>query len=116
MNSILPTPLIVLFTILLVIRAIRHQQSLYRCVNWKKYRRMIIQLLSISGLFLLFNLPMTSLVLAQVFGLPIGASGQSGDCTIFSIDLFLYYCRLSALLHCRKFRRKSKQNSELDNG
>ena len=75
-NSIIPTPIITIFSIGLVIRVIKQKQTLHRHFEWRKYRKMIIQLLSITGMFLLFNLPMTCLVLAHACGLPSDSTGQ----------------------------------------
>ncbi|CAF0745914.1 unnamed protein product [Adineta steineri] len=75
-NSIIPTPIISFFSITLIIRIIKQKQTLHRQVQWRKYRRMIVQLLSISALFLFFNFPMTCIVLAQVCGLPDDSLGQ----------------------------------------
>ncbi|CAF0747768.1 unnamed protein product [Rotaria sp. Silwood1] len=75
-NSIIPTPIITIFSIALIIRVIKQKHTLHRRFHWRKYRRMAIQILSITALFLLFNFPMTSLVLAHVCGLPNGSTGQ----------------------------------------
>lgn len=75
-NSIMPTPIIAMFSFGLIVRVIKQKHSLHRRVQWRKFRRMTIQVLSLTALFLLFNLPMTSLVLAHVWGLPVGSTGQ----------------------------------------
>lgn len=82
-NAILPSLLITMFNILLFARVIKQKQRLRQQVQWHKYRRIIIQLVSCSLLFLLFNLPLLSIGLAQVFGLPYGATGQ--------FELFIYF-------------------------
>jgi hypothetical protein len=75
-NVMLPPLLIIIFNISLFVRVIKHKQRLRQQVQWHKYRRMIIQLVSCSALFLLLNLPLSGLFLAQAFGLPYGATGQ----------------------------------------
>lgn len=58
-HSILPCLLIVLFSLILFIRIIwKRNIRLNRIIQWKKYHQMIKQLLSISLLFILFNLPL----------------------------------------------------------
>ena len=75
-NSIVPTPIIVIGNVFLLIRVVKKKQFLHRSIHWRKYRRMIIQLLSITALFLLFNLPMTSVILARTCGLLFGPTTQ----------------------------------------
>lgn len=65
-NSILPTPVIVVFSLALIFRVIRRKHDFHRRIEWSRHRKMIIQLLSIIALFLLFNLPMTLIVLASL--------------------------------------------------
>ena len=108
-NSIIPTPIIILFSITLIIRVIKQKQTLHRHVQWRKYRRMIIQLLSISAMFLLFNLPMTSLVLAQVCGLPIGATGQFEYYTYYLYRFISLLMPFVCLISLPEIRKKIKQ-------
>lgn len=75
-NAIIPTPIIVLGNVFLLIRVVKKKQTLHRSIHWRKYRRMIIQLMSIVALFLIFNLPMTFVILARTCGLLIGPTGQ----------------------------------------
>ncbi|CAF3864813.1 unnamed protein product [Rotaria sp. Silwood1] len=82
-NGVLPSLLISVFNILLFIRVIKQKQRLRQQIQWKKYRRMIIQLMSCSALFLLFNLPLKAFAVAYAFGLPYGTTGQ--------FELFIYF-------------------------
>lgn len=108
-NSIIPTPIIVLFNISLIIRVIKQKQTLHRRFQWRKYRKMITQLLSISGLFLFFNLPMTSIVLAQTCGLPIGATGQFEYYTIYMYHFISLLLPFICLISLPEIRKKMKQ-------
>lgn len=108
-NSILPTPIIVLCCILLLIRVIHRKRLLQQNVQWRKYRMMIIQLFAISILFLMFNLPMTSLVLAHVLGLPLDSTGQFEYITYFLyhyVSLLMPFVCLLSLPDIRKQIRK----------
>ncbi|CAF1949418.1 unnamed protein product [Rotaria magnacalcarata] len=108
-NSILPTPIITICSIGLVIRVIEQRQTLHRHVEWRKYRKMIIQMLSITETFLIFNLPVTCLVLAHFCGLPNGSAGQ--------FEFYAYYlCHFISLLtpfvcvsSMHKVRKRIKQ-------
>lgn len=79
----LPTLLIVLFNVLLVIRVAKQKRRLHQQVQWRRHRRMILQLLACSALFIIFNLPLVCIYIAQAFGVQYGATGQ--------FELFLYF-------------------------
>ncbi len=66
--SILPCLLILFFNITLLIRVVWMKNiRLNRIVQWRKYRKMTIQLLSISTLFILFYLPLMIYYLLYIF-------------------------------------------------
>ncbi|CAF3353508.1 unnamed protein product [Rotaria socialis] len=73
-NSIIPTPIITIFSIGLIIRVIKRKQNHHRSIEWRNCRRITLQRVSISAMFLLLNLPMPGTVLAQVCGLLNGAA------------------------------------------
>ncbi|CAF1146618.1 unnamed protein product [Adineta steineri] len=75
-NGDIPCFVTTIFNILLVIRVIKQKQRLHQHVQWRKHRRMIIQLLACAGLFIVFNLPLVCIYVAQAFGVPYGATGQ----------------------------------------
>jgi len=100
-------PIIIIFSILLIIYVRKQKQTLHRHIHWCKYRKMIIQILCISALFLLFNLPMTSLVLAQVFYLPIGTAGQFEYYFYHFISLLLPFVCLVSLPKIRKNKNQT---------
>ncbi|CAF1669759.1 unnamed protein product [Rotaria magnacalcarata] len=104
-NSIIATPIITIFSIGLIIRVIKRKQNHHRSIEWRNYRRMILQLVSISAVFLLFNLPMTGTVLAQVCGLPNGAAGQFEYYTDYRyhfVSLLMPFVCLTSLPEIRK--------------
>ncbi|UJR21924.1 hypothetical protein I4U23_024993 [Adineta vaga] len=76
LNGVIPCFLITIFNTLLLIRVIKQKQRLRQNIDWRKYRRMIIQMISCTGLFLLFDLPLMGLYIAQAFDVPYGATGQ----------------------------------------
>ncbi|CAF2595001.1 unnamed protein product [Rotaria sp. Silwood2] len=82
-NFVLPTPLIVIVNSLLIIRIVKQKQRLHQHMKWSKYRKMILQIMSCSTIFLLFNLPMLLLLVAHACGLPYEATGQ--------VELFFYF-------------------------
>ncbi|CAF1419839.1 unnamed protein product [Adineta steineri] len=67
-HSLICTFLIAIFNVTLLIRIIwqkRHQRP-----NWKKYRKMVVQLLSISAVYLCFNTAPSIIVTVQMVGYP----------------------------------------------
>src|SRR6202044_2614848 len=69
-HGCLSTILVEFFSIALLIRVIVQKHRRHRRFQWKRYRKMIIQLLSISALYLLLNFPIMILSVARVCGLP----------------------------------------------
>jgi hypothetical protein len=67
-NGIISTCLIILFNISLLVR-ILWQKRRHR-PNWKKYKKMAFQLLSISALYLSLNFPVMGIALIQLAGYP----------------------------------------------
>lgn len=108
-NSIVPIPIIIIFNILLIIRVLKQKQILHQRFQWRKYRKIIIQLLSISGLFLFFNLPMTCLVLAHVCGLPDGGAGQFEDYTYYLYHFITLLLPFVCLMSSSEIRKKLNQ-------
>jgi hypothetical protein len=78
MNFIIPILLIIIFNILLLLRYINQKRRLQRAIQWRQCRKMVIQILLISNLFLIFYLPLLILVAAHLCGLPpeIGGDAQ----------------------------------------
>jgi hypothetical protein len=68
-HQVIPTLLIVLFSVGLIGRVIWQKRRLRQPVSWSKHRKMIIQLLSISCIYVVFNGPWTFLVFAFQYGL-----------------------------------------------
>ncbi|CAF3282514.1 unnamed protein product [Rotaria socialis] len=68
-HGCLCTLIIAFFNITLLIRVVLHQKRSRRIFHWKKYRKMISQLLLISMLYLLFNLPIMIIWVARNCGL-----------------------------------------------
>lgn len=69
-HSALPTGIIAVFSLALLYRVIAHKVHLQQPVQWRKHRRLSIQLLSLSGVYLFLNLPLTIIMLIQLFQKP----------------------------------------------
>ena len=68
-NNILPVIIIVLFNFILVIRVYCQKRRLRQQNLWRKQRKMTIQLLCSSVLFLVPNMPLNIFILARLCGL-----------------------------------------------
>lgn len=69
-HQLIPTVIILVFSISLLIRILIEKHRLYRSINWRKQRKLTIELLSISLVYFLFNIPWSTIYLAHYFGLP----------------------------------------------
>lgn len=68
-HQIIPTLIIIISCIILIIRFIQQKIHIRQLIHWRKYRKMTIQLLLISIMYMLFNSPWIILLLAYRFGL-----------------------------------------------
>ncbi|CAF1421812.1 unnamed protein product [Adineta ricciae] len=87
MNDILPTLIIVGFSIALLVRVLLQNRRVHQHIQWRKHRKMAIQLLSISILYSLLYIPIMCIVLAQLCCI----SQDSGDIFIQYGRFFSYY-------------------------
>ncbi len=118
-HQVVPTLIIIFFSVALLVRSIWQKTRLYRRVNWRKYRKMIIQLLSFSIIYIIFDVPIVSIIFAYQYGLPtdiaIPASAYLGFIVYYIIFLFPFVCCLSLVelrekltkifLRCRRTRQ-----------
>jgi hypothetical protein len=88
-NNGLPTVVILLSDLILVIRVVRQKRRQRRAISWRKQRRMTLQLLSISCLYMIAWLPsMIIAVIQQVNSLSFLAQIQSD----YILDLTYIVC------------------------
>jgi hypothetical protein len=118
-NESIPVSIIILASLGLFLRVIWQRTCrLHRAVNWRKQRKMTIELLSISVLYLSLSVPGTFLVLSYEFGVsPDIGSHVLPYSTFFSyyiVFLFPYVCcrtsskiqkKLKNLVRCQRQRR-----------
>ena len=62
-NLIVPTFIIIIFSFALLLRVLKHTARINPLIDWRKQRKMALQLLSISVLYLVFNFPRTILLI-----------------------------------------------------
>ena len=85
-HQVLPTFIIVIFSMALICRVLWQKRKLNQRMRWRKYRKMTRQLLAISLLYLVFNSPWTFLVFAYQYGLPDDVATGG-----FSYTIYFYY-------------------------
>ncbi|CAF0983545.1 unnamed protein product [Adineta ricciae] len=65
--SVIPTLSILFLSVTLIIRVIRQKYRMQQQIQWRQHRHMILQLLSISFLYILFDTPSTIIGIVQLF-------------------------------------------------
>ncbi|CAF1193857.1 unnamed protein product [Adineta steineri] len=104
-NSIVPTTIITVFSIILLARVYIQKRRLNRANRWRRQRKMTIQLLSICILYLSANVPLNLVTFGHICGLPshFGANVQvyANYLCYFVTLLFPFVC-LSTLSEMRK--------------
>jgi len=68
-HQIMPTLIIVFFSITLLLRVLWQKTRMNRMIQWRRQQKMLIQLLSISILYLFLNVPWAFTLLLHFFGL-----------------------------------------------
>jgi hypothetical protein len=78
-NNILPTLIIVIFSVSLFLRVLWQKHRMRQPIQWRKHRKMAIQLLSISALYLFITTPWAIIMFLRICGLSrdIGVSYEN---------------------------------------
>lgn len=112
-NGIVLTLLTVISDIGLIVRHIYHRRQMQQVIQWRKYRKMLIQLLSISGLELFFTLPVLIIIGAEQCGVSEDILGEAALYTVFFsyfIMLLLPYACLIPFPELRKIIYRRPRN------
>ena len=80
-HQVFPTLIIVVFSVALLVRVIKQKARMHRANRWRESRRMTIQLLSISLIYILFNLPWVAVILGYQCG---WSASRANDAILFS--------------------------------
>ncbi|CAF0965464.1 unnamed protein product [Rotaria sp. Silwood1] len=115
-NTILPALIIVIFNIALVFRVLYQKHRLNQKIKWKNYRKMAIQMLSISSIyFCLYFIPMI-LYTAYALGLSRRFAHDYYDASLylfyFIIILMPFICTVSLPELRAKFRINIQRNQQ----
>jgi hypothetical protein len=87
-NNIIPSLTIVIFSVALLVRILRQKYRVRQQIQWRKHRKMTIQILSISVLYLLITAPWAIIIFLRVCGLPSNV-GMSYENYANFIDYFI---------------------------
>jgi len=98
-NQILPGITIIVFSIALFVRVLWQKHRIVQQIQWRKHRKMTVQLLSISLLYLIFLFPFTVMHVMSLCGVQSEMFDDFLDCTLFLnffvFLLFPFVCALS---------------------
>ncbi|CAF1476510.1 unnamed protein product [Adineta steineri] len=98
-HQIVTVLIIIIFSIALLVRVVWQKYRIHRAVHWRKHRKMTIQLLSTSFLFLICYLPYTTVYVVDLCGISISniqvLLNYSVFLTYLTILLFPFVCALS---------------------
>jgi hypothetical protein len=104
-NTIVPTITITIFSVTLLIRVYLQKRRLHQTNLWRKQRKMAVQLLSNSVLYMTANIPLNICILAHLCGLPddVGAEMQLYfDYLCYYVTLLFPFVCLGILSELRK--------------
>ena len=108
-NNIVPTLLVVLMSIAFLIRVKRHKNRLNQHNQWRRQRKMLIQLLSLSTLNLVFNLPLNVISLARLCGLPEDYGVEAQHYFYFSCYFLIFLFPFVSLVSYPELVRRLKR-------
>jgi len=91
LHSVLPTFIIAIFSLALIYRVIAHKKRIRQPIRWRKHRRMTIQLVSLSAVYLFLNFPLTIIMLIQIFQ-------ETGPQLGFGTQFYIFFLTYSVTL------------------
>jgi hypothetical protein len=108
-NSSIPIILEGIFSIGLIVRVQWQKRRLRQSSQWRKHRRMIIQLFLVSGINIILNLPISLIPIAHLCGLP-SEYGVQAELYFFFLGYFVIFLfPLVSLCQFPGLRKKMKK-------
>ena len=107
-NDAVPIILETIASVSLIIRVQWQKHRLRQSNQWRKQRRMIFQLLLVSGLNISLNLAIPTIYLAHLFGLPAAYGIQAQFYFFFLGYYFIFLFPFASLCQFPSFRRNFK--------
>ena len=111
-NTIGPTIVIALFSTALLLRVLWQKRQMHRGINWRNHRKMTIQLLSISTLYILLALPYMLISFAWILGMPSNVSLNVYVYVVF-FSYFIVFPHVFKIASIWMINRDFKKNRRL---
>jgi hypothetical protein len=118
-DQLVPIFTIIVFSTSLFVRVLRQKHRMCGMINWRKHRKMAIELLSISIFYVLILLPYAIVYIVRIFGLINSLTNELSAYTVFFsyfiLLLFPFICALSLpelqtkMKNFFQLRRQAKQ-------
>lgn len=108
-HQVAATFLIMTGCLALVIRVMLHKTRVHQHVDWRKHRKMILQLLIISSVYIIFNLPWIGVIFAYEFGLSAQFVAVGIVISKFIIYNIIFLCPFVCFSSLPELRNKVKQ-------
>ncbi|CAF0868657.1 unnamed protein product [Rotaria sp. Silwood1] len=90
-NNGLPMMIIALANIVLIVRVIKQKREQHQPLPWKKQRRLTLQLLGISSLYLIAWMPCLVVALVQILGYPTFLAQIQTDYLLFFMSFIILF-------------------------
>lgn len=108
-NNIVPSLLVAFGSMALLVRVVQQKRRLNQRVQWRKQRKMTIQLISLSALNIVFNIPLNLVALAHLCGLPESYGAEAQHYFYFSCYFLIFFFPFVCLMSYSDLWTKVKQ-------
>lgn len=107
-HNLLPISTVIIFSFSLLARITWQKHRLLQRIQWRRYRKMTIQLLSISIIFCLLYVPPVLLYIAYTLGLPSNIAADYYSSSWYFIYFTFLFIPITFSMSLSKFRKKFK--------
>jgi hypothetical protein len=108
-HEIFPIVIIVVFSIALLVRVLWRRHRIHQPIQWRKYRKMSVQLLSISLLYIIFSLPYMLMNMISMCTIHTDIFIAILDYTLFLSYFIFFLFPFVCLLSLSEIRTKVKK-------
>jgi len=109
-NTTVPSLVVAFMSMALLIRVIQQKSRLNQHNQWRKQRKMTIQLVSLSALNVVFNIPLNLVSLAHLCGLPADYGVEAEQYFYFSCYFLIFFFPFVCLFSYPEVVTKFKSN------
>ena len=108
-HELIPTMIISLCSIGLLLRVVLQKARMRQSTHWRKHRKMTVQLLSISVIYMLFNIPWVVFILGLTYGAPLEIVWPALICSKFILYNIVFLFPFVCCLSLPELRKRAKQ-------